>query len=165
MNLKQKANVLPPALIVVFSCLCYPSIGALGQGMCVPERLRVSEVKGQVFSGYEGKQRPQADVTVEVTKLHNAKRVVARSVTDVDGYFHIEGIRPGKYWLSTKHHQLIGIDVELNVVATGYKSKTDVRRIVFVLGADPSKMCGGGHGGHRQEGSGFTSLTFDPTDR
>jgi hypothetical protein len=141
MNHNQKVHLLPLAMLFMY----YASVVALGQGMCVPEPVKVGQVKGQVFFGHDGKQRPQQGVTVEVTAYRSQKRVIASTVTDAEGHFYIDDIRPGKYWLRTKHNQIIGIDVELNIVAASDEKKPEDWRIVFVLGADPSKMCGGGH--------------------
>lgn len=141
MNLNQKIHLLP--LMMLFGC--YASGVVTGQGMCVPEPIIVSGVMGHVRFEFDGKQRPQKGITVEITHYSNPRRVIARTVTDSDGRFHIDGIRPGKYWLRTKHRQLIGIDVELNIVTKNDENETNDSQILFVLGADPSKMCGGGH--------------------
>ncbi len=125
--------------------MCYAPVVVLGQGMCVPEPIKIGQVKGQVFFGYAGKQRSQRDVIVEVSNYRNPKRVIASTVTNAEGHFHIDEIKPGKYWLRTKHSQIIGIGVELNIVAASDENKSEDWRIVFVLGADPSKMCGGGY--------------------
>jgi hypothetical protein len=141
MSQNQKIHLLPLALVFMF----YASVGVPGQGMCVLEPIKVSQVKGQVFFEYDGKRRPQQDIIVEVTHFRNQKRVIASTVTDADGHFHIDAIRPGKYWLRTKHKQIIGIDVELHIVTKKDENRIDDSLIVFVLGADPSKVCGGGH--------------------
>jgi hypothetical protein len=117
---------------------------APAQGICIPETITVKQVKGQVFFGYEGQRRTQEGVTVEVIS-YKGNHAVATTTTDSEGRFSFDGIKVGRYLLRTKHPQIIGLDVRLNIASTRSNSKAEDRLIVFVLGADPSKPCGGGH--------------------
>lgn len=111
------------------------------QGMCIPETVTVKQVRGQVFFGYEGKRRPQEGVTVEVIS-YKGNRVIDTATSDEEGRFSFKSVKAGQYLLRTRHPQIIGLDVRLNVAPLG--KKVNDRLVIFVLGADPSKSCGGG---------------------
>lgn len=116
------------------------------QGICIPDPVEVRQVKGQVFFAWNGKRRPLERVTVEVLgRSDDENRLVASATTDVDGRFHIANLKPGRYWLVTKHGAVIGIGVEMSVKTASTGRKACGRLIVFTLGADPSKTCGGGN--------------------
>ncbi len=100
-------------------------------------------MKGLVFFEYEGERRVQGDVVVQVISQRE-NRVLAETTTNSEGQFSIRGIKAGRYWLRTKHPQIIGIDAELIMTSKPPKSDATVPQIAFVLGADPSKSCGGG---------------------
>jgi hypothetical protein len=131
-----------PTTLLLCALMLIPAL-VQAQGMCVPEEITVAEVKGQVYFGYEGKRRVQRDVVVQVVSQRE-NRVLAETTTDSEGLFSIKGIRAGRYWLRTRHTQIIGIEAELVVTSKPPKSKARAPQIVFVLGADPSKSCGGG---------------------
>jgi hypothetical protein len=108
--------------------------------MCIPPTVTVKQVRGQVFFGYEGKRRPQEGVTVEITNYKRDR--VATTISGTEGRFSFKNIKAGQYWLRTKHSQIIGLTVDLNVAPLGKKAND--RLVIFVLGADPFKSCGGG---------------------
>lgn len=132
-------------LLALLTLLLFP-FRTNAQGMCIPTPVGVKRVKGQIFFSHGGNRRPLQDVTVEVINRNKLGGVIASTVTDARGHFHLEGISTGRYWLKTRHSQVIGIEVELKVTASGKNNKpcNCDRLIVFVLGADPSKPCGGG---------------------
>lgn len=116
---------------------------AHAQGICIPEKITVAEVKGQVFFEHDGKRRVQEGVLVQIVS-QRANRPLIETTTDSDGRFSIKWAKVGRYWLRTKHPQIIGIDAEL---VTGLKKRRGSKldsQIVFFLGADPSRPCGGG---------------------
>jgi hypothetical protein len=53
-------------------------------------------------------------------------------------------IKPGRYWLVTRHRAAVGIEVRLKIGAASKSSEVRGAQIVFVLAADLSKSCGGG---------------------
>ncbi|HKC87865.1 MAG TPA: carboxypeptidase-like regulatory domain-containing protein [Blastocatellia bacterium] len=110
------------------------------QGVCIPPTVTVKQVRGQVFFGYDGKRRPQEGVTVEIINYKGDR--LATTISDSEGRFSFNDIKAGQYWLRTKHSQIIGLEVDLNVAPLG--KKVNDRLVIFVLGADPSKSCGGG---------------------
>ena len=116
---------------------------ARAQDICIPESATVRRVKGQVLFGFEGKTRPQQGVTIQLLRDKGTPKVSATATSDSEGRFVLKGIKAGKYLLRTKHSQIIGLDVRLNVIPTN-KRANDVF-VVFVLGADALKPCGGGH--------------------
>jgi hypothetical protein len=133
-------------LFLAVLTLTFLPVLANAQGMCIPTPIKVKKVKGQVLFGYEGNRRPLPDVTVELARQSKPQKIIASTITDQNGHFQLEGINPGRYWLKTKHSQVIGIEVELKVVTGGRGNKRHDHNgvIIFVLGADPSKTCGGG---------------------
>ncbi len=144
MNLNQTVYLV--SLMVLLICIA--TTVASSQSICVPKRIQALHVQGQVFFGLEGSRRPQQDVTVVLSDYRNyrkQKRVIATIITDSEGKFRIDHIKPGKYWLTTKHDQIIGIDVELSIVKKSHEDNHKNTQLVFVLGADPSQMCGGGY--------------------
>jgi hypothetical protein len=108
--------------------------------MCIPETVTVKQVRGQVFFGYEGKRRPQEGVTVEA--IDYKRNPVATTISDSEGRFSFKNIKAGQYLLRTKHSHIIGLDVRMNVAPLGKRAND--RLVIFVLGADPFKSCGGG---------------------
>lgn len=116
---------------------------AQAQGMCIPKKITVAEVKGLVFFEYEGKRRVQKGVVVQVISQRE-NRALAETTTNSEGQFSISGIKAGRYWLRTKHPQIIGIDAELIMTSKPSRNDSIAPQIVFVLGADPAKSCGGG---------------------
>jgi hypothetical protein len=112
------------------------------QAICIPETVTVTQIRGQVFFGFEGNRRPQPGVTIEVLRDKGVRKLVSSTTSDAEGLFSFKGIRPGHYILRTKHSQIIGLDVRLNVEAPHKKLRNP--SVLFVLGADPLKPCGGG---------------------
>jgi hypothetical protein len=143
MSINIKMRLFLPLCAAI--ALALTSVGAYGQGMCIQDPIEVRQVKGQVFFEWDGKKRPLNDVTVEVLeRINDENRLVTRTVTDTEGHFYIPDLKPGLYWLVTKHYAVIGISVEMRVKATRADRKASNNLIIFVLSADPSKTCGGG---------------------
>jgi hypothetical protein len=138
----RRHKVLRLTILLLCALLLTPAL-AQAQGICIPKKITVTEVKGQVFFEYEGKRRVQEGVVVQIVSQRE-NRVLAETTTNSEGQFSLKGIKAGRYWLRTKHPQIIGIDAELVMTSKLPKSEASVRQIVFVLGADPSKPCGGG---------------------
>lgn len=135
----RKALLLLLAVLFV----CVTSVRTFSQSMCVIQPISVERVKGQIFFGYEGKRRPEPNVRVEVTSFNNDKRVIAKTIADAEGRFEIRNLKPGKYFLRTTHEKLIGLTVEMNVLRKGADTSQN-SQVVFVLGGDFRKRCGGG---------------------
>ena len=135
-------KALHPTASLLCALLLIPA-HARAQGMCIVEPITVAEVKGLVFFGYEGKRIVLDDAVVQVVGQRE-NRVLAETTTNSEGRFSIRGIKAGRYWLRTKHSQVIGIGVELVVTSKPPKREAHAPQIVFVLGGNPSKDCGGG---------------------
>jgi hypothetical protein len=112
--------------------------------MCIPTEITVSEVKGRVYYEYEGKRIILDDAVVQVVSKRD-NRVLAEMTTDSGGRYSIRGIKPGRYWLRAKHPQVIGFSAALVRTSKPPNSSATATQIVFVLGADPSKPCGGSY--------------------
>jgi len=65
------------------------------------------------------------------------------ATSDSQGRFSFKKIRAGSYIVRTKHSQIIGLDVRLNVLPRTKNAQNIF--LIFVLGADALKPCGGGH--------------------
>ena len=131
-----------PTIPLLCALILMPVI-AQAQGMCIPKEITVSEVKGRVYFEYEGERIILDDVVVQVVSQRE-NRVLAETTTNSEGRFSISRVKAGRYWLRTKHPQIIGIYAELVVTSKPPNSKSPASQIVFVLGGDPSKPCGGG---------------------
>lgn len=139
MSLRENACMVISAV----SILLLTSSLTHAQGICIPEPIKVSQVRGHVLSGPEEDRSPLEAATVKVLEL-GTNHVLLSTTTDKSGQFHIQGLKAGKYALQAEHPAASSIAVEMTVTTPRQSSKRNNRLIEFVLGADPTKDCWGG---------------------
>jgi hypothetical protein len=110
---------------------------------CVYSRTTsVSELRGRVYFEAQGKRKPLADVTLEVTPFEKRKPPIATSVTKEDGTFVLQQIQSGRHYLSVRHAAIIGLSFEVRVNQQK-RPQGDPALIEIVLRNDPTKYCAG----------------------
>lgn len=118
---------------------------ALAEKKCDPKPVKVkgSELRGQIFSAGPGERTPLSGVSVDLLE-QKSKRLVASAGSFEGGYFLIKDVEPGDYWMRTTHPAATGIEVELKLERPDSAERPPDRAVIFFLGMDEAKPCGGG---------------------
>jgi hypothetical protein len=120
----------------------YATAVAMAQGLCIPDPLTSTAIRGHVYFEAGGKKEALADVVMELAPYGYDRPVVKKVVTDSKGWFEMLSVRPGRYYLSAKHEAVIGLRVEIRFKRAKRSGGGD-EGLEFVLRNDPSKACGG----------------------
>ncbi len=120
----------------------FATVLGMAQGMCIPDPLTSSAIRGHVYFEVDGKRKALSDVVIELSPYGYDRPVVKKAATDFEGSFEMPNVRPGHYYLTAKHAAVIGITVEIHL-KRAKNSDEGERGIEFVLRNDPSKACGG----------------------
>jgi hypothetical protein len=120
----------------------FATVVVMAQGVCIPDPLTSSAIRGHVYFEVEGKREALSDVVMELAPYGYDRSVVKKVATDSKGWFEMLNVRPGRYCLSAKHEAMIGLRVELRL-KRAKKSGAGDEDIEFILRNDPSKACGG----------------------
>jgi hypothetical protein len=126
--------------LFVFSVLLLAFSGGSGQGLCVIEQIKVSEVKGLVMLP---NKIPIPDATIELHETNSEGRLVARTKTDANGRFKLNDIRKGKYAVVASYPTLVTLHVPTRV-SPSKSPKKKLKEIVIILEGLIDKPCGGG---------------------
>ncbi len=140
--MNKQARALRYATLV----LLFLPVLSLAQGTCgLSKALSVSEVKGKVLFNYNGALFTVRGADVNLNyKGELAFEGIANTSTDINGRFHLNGIKPGEYFLSIHPARLPIINLmKINIVA-GTPAVAD-SEIEFVIGSEWQKECGGGY--------------------
>ncbi len=111
-----------------------------GQGLCVIEPIKVSEVKGLVLLP---NKIPIPDATVELHETNSEGKLVGRVKTDANGRFTFNDVRKGKYAVIASYPTLVTLHVPTRVSPSESREKKR-REIVIILDGLIDKPCGGG---------------------
>jgi len=126
--------------LIVFVMLLVTVVTVRGQGLCVIEEIKVSEVKGLVLLP---NKIPIPDATIQLHETNSEGKLIAQTKTDANGRFKFNDIRKGKYAVIASYPTL----VTLHVPTRGSPSespKKKQREIVIILDGLIDKPCGGG---------------------
>ena len=126
----------------VFGMTTFAMLTVLAQGMCVPDPLMGSTIRGHVYFEVDGKKEALSAVNIELSTYGYDRPVLKTVTTDSQGWFEMPKIRPGHYSLTAKHAGVIGLTVEIRLKRSK-KAEEGNGGIEFILRNDPSKACGG----------------------
>ena len=126
----------------VFGITTFGMLTVLAQGMCVPDPLMSSAIRGHAYFEVEGKKEALSAVKIELSTYGYDRPVLKTVTTNSEGWFEMTKIRPGHYSLTAKHAGVIGLTVEIRLKRPKKAEDGNVG-IEFTLRNDPSKACGG----------------------
>lgn len=138
---KRAGAVLPITLVL----LLFPALSAAQDRCGLPQPLTIGQLGGRVLFDYNGALFAVKDAEVLLSyKGELAFEVTARTSTDADGRFRLEGVKPGKYYLTVQQGRLPNINLMEVNVSPGARRMTD-GGVEFVIGSDERRECGGGY--------------------
>lgn len=138
-------------LIIAFAfmtCLALGASQSYSQSICDYKEFRLEEIKGRVISDGPKGYEPIPRAKVELWRVGGADEddvLVASTLSGDNGYFEINSIKRGKYRLEISKWEsgFIMNFVGLKVVKRAKDSERG-KGLVFRLGVDALKPCGGG---------------------
>jgi hypothetical protein len=119
------------------------TIETFAQGICIPDPLEVTSLRGQVVFSFSKGEEPLSKASVKLRSANYPRPVIAKAKINKNGEFDFKGIKYGTYILTVTYPQLARLDVETSFIKE--KEKTNSRQmIIFSLGANFTVPCGGG---------------------
>ncbi len=135
----MKQSVFLTFLSIIISPLLFIPTTTNGEGICVIEAIRVSEVKGTVLLP---NKIPIAGANVELHKKSDGN-IVALTKTDENGRFKFEKMSKGQYDLVAKFPTLVSLHVPVRISPSASRKSKEME-IVIILNGLIGKPCGGG---------------------
>jgi hypothetical protein len=93
---------------------------------------------------------PADGATIEIIRYKELnpykppKRIIPKTATNAEGYFHIEGVKPGLYWLVVNRDLPGSFIVALKLKSLRDKRKALSSQLEFVLGKEWHSPCAEG---------------------
>ena len=120
------------------------TVPCVAQGICNFKSFRLENIKGKIVAQSKGSDDPVAQAKVELRSYGGDERLVSSTITDSNGYFEFQRVKPGTYWvLAWKSPFFLKYPVKLNIVRRLKRSEQS-KQLVIKLGAKPLEPCGGG---------------------
>ena len=94
-------NLLVSLIILSFSTVQY-----FAQGICVPDTLAVTYVKGKVLAHLNRGDEPLQNIIIRITKKDRMKKIIKETKTDKDGFFDVGKLKKGSYNLIASYQGL-----------------------------------------------------------
>ena len=107
-----------------------------------PNPLTSSGIRGHVYFEVGDRKEALSDIIMELAPYGYDRPVIKKAKTNSDGWFEMQSVRPGRYYLTAKPEAVIGLTVEVHLKSDRKSSEGD-GGFEFILRNDPSKACGG----------------------
>ena len=138
-------------LIIALAFMLYLTLftsQTFAQGICDYKEFRLGEIKGRVVSDGPKGYEPVSKAKVELWRIGGVDEddvIVASTLSGETGYFEISDIKRGKYRLEASKWEggFVRNFVGIKVVKRAKESERG-KGLVFRLGVDVLKPCGGG---------------------
>lgn len=111
---------------------------------CVRDSLKAKGFDGQVIAAYDTRPNdrdPIGKATVKLLKrTGDGDEVIAEAMTDENGHFEVENIKPGKYILEVSATHFEKIVTQLKIVKSSNRNADEI-----LVGLQPSLDCCAGY--------------------
>jgi len=106
--------------------------------ICVPDAIKTSEIEGYLVFGYKNEYTILEEGEILILDRYDSEHIIASTAIDENGYFKIEGVKPGKYILSGGSNKLkrgvLNAKVEVNIVKpTSKKNSAKGEKMIFIV--------------------------------